>query len=66
MKNISKIVKSIEDSGLLLEKVSLKIKIEGKEQKGGFLSMFIRYISCKSIRKFVGRQRSYKSRRRNK
>ena len=39
MKDILKIVKSLEDSGLLLEGVSETIKEEAKEQKGGFLSM---------------------------
>ena len=34
-----KIVKFLEDSGLLLEEVSETIKNEAKEQKGGFLSM---------------------------
>ena len=38
MKDILKIVKSLEDSGLL-EGVSETIKNEAKEQKGGFLSM---------------------------
>ena len=41
MKNILKIVKSLEDSGLLLEGVSKSIKIEAKEQKGAFLSMLL-------------------------
>ena len=40
MKDILKIVKSLEDSGLLLlEGVSEAIKNEAKEQTGGFLSM---------------------------
>ena len=41
MKYILKIVKSLEDSGLLLEGVSETIKNEVKEQKGGFLSMLL-------------------------
>ena len=36
MKDISKIVKSLEDSGLLLEGVSETTKKETKEQKGRF------------------------------
>ena len=40
-KNILKIVKSLEDSGLLLEGVSETITNEAKEQKGGFLSMLL-------------------------
>ena len=39
MKDILKIVKSLDDSGLLLEGVSETIKNEAKEQKGGFLSI---------------------------
>ena len=35
-----KIVKSLEDSGLLLKGVNETIQNETKEQKGGFLSMF--------------------------
>ena len=41
MKDIIQIVKSIEDSGLLLEGVSETIQNEAKEQKGGFLSMLL-------------------------
>ena len=41
MKDILKMVKSLEDSGLLLEGVSERIKNEAKEQKGGFLSMLL-------------------------
>ena len=40
MENIMKVVKSLEDSGLLLKGVSETIQNEAKEQKGGYLSMF--------------------------
>ena len=40
MNNILKIVKSLENSGLLL-RASETIKNEAKEQKGGFLSMLL-------------------------
>ena len=36
-----KIVKSLEDSGLLLNGVSETIQNETKEQKGGFLSILL-------------------------
>ena len=36
-----KIVKSLEDSGLLLEGVTETVQNEVKEQKGGFLSMLL-------------------------
>ena len=41
MKDIIKIVKSLEDSGLLLNSVSETVQNEAKEQKGGFLSMLL-------------------------
>ena len=41
MKYIIRIVKSLEDSGLLLKGVSKTIQNEAKEQKGGFLSMLL-------------------------
>ena len=39
MEDIIKIVKSFEDSGLLLKGVTETVHNEVKEQKGGFLSM---------------------------
>ena len=39
--NIIKIVKSLEDSGLLLKGVTGTIQNEVKEQKGGFFSKFL-------------------------
>ena len=39
MQHLLKIVKSLEDSGLLLDGVTETVKNEVKEQKGGFLSM---------------------------
>ena len=39
MDDILKIVKSLEDSGVLLKGVSKTIQHEAKEQRGGFLSM---------------------------
>ena len=41
MEDILKIVKCLEDSGILLKGVSETIKNEDKEQKGGFLSMLL-------------------------
>ena len=41
MKDILKIVKSLEDSGMLLKGVSETIKDKAKEQKGGFLSALL-------------------------
>ena len=50
MEGILKIVKSLEDSGLLLEGVGRTIKNEAKEQKEGFLSMLL----CTLAASFVG------------
>ena len=41
MDDILKIVKSLEDSGLLLKGVSETIQHEAKEQRGGFLSILL-------------------------
>ena len=46
MKDILEIVKSLENSELLLEGVSETIKNEAKEQKGGFLSMLFGTIGA--------------------
>ena len=39
MNDITKIIKALENSGILLKGVSKTIKNETKEQRGGFLSM---------------------------
>ena len=39
--DIIKIIKSVEDSGLLLKRVTETVQNEVKEQKGGFLSMLL-------------------------
>ena len=41
MNDIMKIVKSLEESGILIKGVSETIKNEAKEQKGGFLGMLL-------------------------
>ena len=41
MEGIIKIVKPLEDSGLLLKRVTETVQNEIKEQKGGFLSMLL-------------------------
>ena len=41
MKDIIKIVKSLEDSGLLLKGVTETVQNEVKEEKGGFLSILL-------------------------
>ena len=41
MNDIIKIVKSLEESGLLMKVVNETVKNEAKEQKGGFLQMLL-------------------------
>ena len=41
MNDITKIVQALEDSNILLKRVTKTIKNETKEQKGGFLSMLL-------------------------
>ena len=41
MQDLSKIVKSLEDSGILFDGITETVKNEVKEQKGGFLSMLL-------------------------
>ena len=45
MNDIMKIVKTLEDSGLLIKVVSETIKNEAKKQKGGFLGMLLGTLS---------------------
>ena len=44
MEDISKIDKSLEDSGLLLKGVSETVQNEAKKQKEGFLSMLLVHL----------------------
>ena len=50
---ILKIVKSLEDSGLLSEGVSETIKNEAKEQKGRFLSMLLSTLWASLLRNML-------------
>ena len=46
MEDIIKIVKSLEDSGLLLKGVSETIQNKAEKQKGGFLIIFLDTLSA--------------------
>ena len=46
MKDIMKIVKSLEESGLFIKGISETIKNETKEQRGGFLSVLLGTLSA--------------------
>ena len=49
MEDIIKIVKSLENSGLLLKGVTETVQNEVKEQKGGFLSMLLGTLGAKLL-----------------
>ena len=49
MNNIMKIVKSLEESGLLIKGVNEKIKNEAKEQKGGFIGLLLGNLGASSL-----------------
>ena len=53
MKDIIKIVKSLEDSGLLLKGVIETVQIEVKKQKGGFISMLLGTLGATLLRNFL-------------
>ena len=53
MKDIIKIVKSLEDSSLLLKGVSQTIQSKAKEQKGGFLSKFLGTLAASLLGNIV-------------
>ena len=46
MKYIMKIVKSLEESGLLIKRISETVKNETKEEKGGFLPVLLRTLAA--------------------
>ena len=54
IEDIIKIVKSLEDSSLLLKGVSETIQNEAKEQKGGFLSMLLGTLSAILLGNILG------------
>ena len=54
MEDVLKIIKSFEDTGLLLEGVSKKIKNETKEEKGGFLSMLLSLLGANLLGNMLG------------
>ena len=49
MEDIMKIVKCLEDSGLLLKWVSETIQNEAKEQNGGLLSMLLGTLGARLL-----------------
>ena len=57
MEDIIKIVKSLEDSSLLLKGVSETVQNEAKNQKEGFLSMLLGTLGSSLLRKNLARKR---------
>ena len=53
MNDIMKIVKSLEETGLLIKDVSETIKNEAKEQKGGFLSTLLGTLGTSLLRNLL-------------
>ena len=56
MEDILKIVKSLEDSGILLKGVSETIKSESKDRRGGFLSMLLGTLGASLLSKMLEKQ----------
>ena len=56
--DIIKIVKSLEDSGLLLKGVTETVQNEVKEQKGGFLSMLLGTLGASLLGKLLTGKRA--------
>ena len=54
MEDILQIVKSLEDSGILLEGVSETIKNEAKEQKGGFIGILLGTLGASLLGNMLG------------
>ena len=49
MQDLLKIVKSLEDSSILLDGITEIVKNEVREQKGGFLSMLLGTLWSKNL-----------------
>ena len=55
MQDLLKIVKSLEDSGILLKGITETVKNEIKEQKGGFLSILLVTLGASLLGDLSGR-----------
>ena len=53
MNDVIILVKSLEESALLIKGVSQTIKNEAKEQKGGFLGMLLRTLDASLLRNLL-------------
>ena len=59
--DIIKIVKSLEDSGLLLKGVTQTVQNEVKEQKGGFLSMLLGALGASLLGNLLTGRKIYRA-----
>ena len=59
--DIIKIVKSLEDSGLLLKGITETVQNEVKEQKGGFLSMLLGILGASLLGNVLTGKRIYRA-----
>ena len=57
MKDITEIVKFLENSSLLLEGVSERIQNEAKEQKGGFINMLLGTLGASLLGNILAEKR---------
>ena len=65
IEDIIKIVKSLEESELLMKRINKTITDEAKEQKGRFLSISLRSLAASMLGSALTGRRSNKSRWRN-
>ena len=63
MEDIIKIVKSLEDSSLLLKGVTETVQNEVKEQKGGFLNMLLGTLGASLLGNLLTGKRVYRARK---
>ena len=57
MNGIMKIVQALEDSNILLKRITETIKNETKEQKGGFLSMLLGTLGASLLENLLAGKR---------
>ena len=55
------VIKSLEDSGLLLKGVTKTVQNKVKEQKGGFISMLLETLGVSLLGNFLTGKRIYKA-----
>ena len=55
MNDVMKIIKSLEEFGLLIKAVSKTIKNEAKEEKGGFIGMLLGTLGASLLGKSINR-----------